>query len=86
MLLDLRVTLNNNSGEKYHFDVLCFSITTITQKRKTKTMTDVGYQRFPNSVFNAPPLLVLIRKGNFNLSDSVDCQNAGFSECLHACS
>ena len=31
-------------------------MTTITQKRKTKTMADVGHQRFSKSVFYTPPL------------------------------
>ena len=31
-------------------------MTTITQKRKTKTMADVGQQRFTKSVFYTPPL------------------------------
>ena len=31
---------------------------TVTQLRKTKTMADVGHQRFTECVFYTPPLIV----------------------------
>ena len=38
------------------FNLMCFFMITITQKRKTKSIADVGRQRFTHSVFYTPPL------------------------------
>ena len=53
---------------RFCFDLVCMCMTTSTRMRRTKTMADVGHQRFTKSVLSYPtPYWKIIKKFHYRL-------------------